>query len=128
LLRSPHAAVVSICSAVAFVGVPQRALYGASKGAVLALTLVMAADRAADGIRVNAVVPGTADTPWVAGLLVAAEDPNAAADALRRRQPLGRLSSADEVAHGIASRASPLAASITGTILRIDGGMTSLRI
>ncbi len=128
LRRSEHAAVVTTCSAVAFVGVRQRALYGASKGAVLALTLAMAADHAAEGIRVNAVAPGTADTPWVARLLAAAEDPEAAAQALRRRQPLGRLITADEVAHAIASLASPLAASATGTVLRVDGGMTSLRL
>jgi 2-keto-3-deoxy-L-fuconate dehydrogenase len=128
LRRSSHAAVVNTCSAVAFIGVRQRALYGASKGAVLALTLAMAADHASDGIRVNAVAPGTTDTPWVARLLESAEDPDAAAEALRRRQPLGRLVSAEEVAHGIASLASPLAASTTGTILRVDGGMTNLRI
>jgi NAD(P)-dependent dehydrogenase (short-subunit alcohol dehydrogenase family) len=128
LRRSSRAAVVNTCSAVAFVGVQQRALYSASKGAVLALTLAMAADHAPEGIRVNAVAPGTADTPWIARLLDAAEDPEAAAEALRRRQPLGRLVSAEEVAHGIASLASPLAGSTTGTILRIDGGMTSLRL
>jgi NAD(P)-dependent dehydrogenase (short-subunit alcohol dehydrogenase family) len=128
LRRSQHAAVVNTCSAVAFVGVRQRALYGASKGAVLALTLAMAADHASEGIRVNAVAPGTADTPWVARLLAAADDPKAAAEALRRRQPMGRLVSAEEVGYGIASLASPLAGSTTGTILRIDGGMTSLRI
>jgi 2-keto-3-deoxy-L-fuconate dehydrogenase len=128
LRRSPHAAVVNTCSAVAFVGVKQRALYSASKGAVLALTLAMAADHAAEGIRVNAVAPGTADTPWVARLLSAAEDPDAAAEALRRRQPLGRLVTADEVAHAIASLASPSAASTTGSVLRVDGGMTSLRL
>ena len=80
------------------------------------------------GSGVNAVAPGTTDTPWVARLLESAEDPDAAAEALRRRQPLGRLVSAEEVAQGIASLASPLAGSTTGTILRIDGGMTSLRI
>ena len=128
LRRSPHAAVVNTCSAVAFVGVKQRALYSASKGAVLGLTLAMAADHAAEGIRVNAVAPGTADTPWVARLLGAAEDPDAAAEALRQRQPLGRLVTADEVAHAIASLASPSAASTTGTVLRVDGGMTSLRL
>ncbi len=128
LRRSKHPAIVNTCSAVAFVGVRQRALYSASKGAVLALTLAMAADHAAEGIRVNAVAPGTADTPWVARLLDAADDPVAAAAALRARQPLGRLVSAEEVAHAIASLASPLAASTTGSILRVDGGMTSLRL
>jgi 2-keto-3-deoxy-L-fuconate dehydrogenase len=128
LRRSSHAAVVNSCSAVAFVGVRQRALYSASKGAVLALTLAMAADHASDGIRVNAVAPGTTDTPWVARLLESADDPDAAAEALRRRQPIGRLVTADEVAYAIASLASPLAGSTTGTVLRVDGGMTSLRL
>ncbi len=128
LRQSAHPVIINTCSAVAFVGVRQRALYSASKGAVLALTLAMAADHAAEGIRVNAVAPGTADTPWVARLLDTADDPAAAAAALRARQPLGRLVSADEVAHAIASLASPLAASTTGAILRVDGGMTSLRV
>ncbi|MGY1784352.1 SDR family NAD(P)-dependent oxidoreductase [Geodermatophilus sp. SYSU D00698] len=128
LRRSQHAAVVNTCSAVAFLGVRQRALYSASKGAVLALTLAMAADHVQEGIRVNAVAPGTADTPWVGRLLAVAEDPAAAAAALRARQPLGRLVTAEEVAHAIASLASPLAASTTGTVLRVDGGMTSLRV
>ena len=128
LRRSAHAAVVNTCSAVAFVGVRQRALYSASKGAVLALTLAMAADHVREGVRVNAVAPGTAETPWVGRLLGAAEDPAAAAEALRARQPLGRLVTAEEVAHAIASLASPLAASTTGTVLRVDGGMTGLRV
>jgi 2-keto-3-deoxy-L-fuconate dehydrogenase len=128
LRRSRHAAVVNMCSAVAFVGVTQRALYSASKGAVLALTLAMAADHVQEGIRVNAVAPGTADTPWVGRLLDAADDPQATASALRARQPLGRLVTADEVAHAVASVASPLAASTTGAILRVDGGMTSVRL
>jgi 2-keto-3-deoxy-L-fuconate dehydrogenase len=128
LRRSTQAVIVNTCSAVAFVGVRQRALYSASKGAVAALTLAMAADHATEGIRVNAVAPGTADTPWVARLMAAAEDREAAAEALRRRQPLGRLVSAEEVAYAIASLASPHAGATTGTILRVDGGMTSLRI
>ncbi|MGN6428724.1 SDR family NAD(P)-dependent oxidoreductase [Amnibacterium sp.] len=128
LRRSEHAVIVNTCSAVAFVGVPNRALYSASKGAVAALTLAMAADHVRDGIRVNAVAPGTADTPWVGRLLPASEDPEQAAAALRARQPLGRLVTADEVAHAVLSLASPLAASTTGAVLRVDGGMTSLRL
>lgn len=128
LRRSAHPAIVNTCSAVAFIGVRDRALYSASKGAVHALTLAMAADQAADGIRVNAVAPGTTDTPWVSRLLDAADDPATAAESLRARQPLGRLVSADEVAHVIASLASPSAASTTGAVLRVDGGMTSLRL
>lgn len=128
LRRSPHPVIVNMCSAVAFVGVRERALYSASKGAVHALTLAMAADHAAEGIRVNAVAPGTADTPWVARLLDAAADRDAAAEALRRRQPLGRLVTADEVAVAVAALASPAAGSTTGAVLRVDGGMTSLRV
>ena len=128
LRRSEHAVVVNTCSVVALMGVRNRALYGASKGAVLALTLAMAADHVQEGIRVNAVAPGTTDTPWVARLLDSAEDATAAAKALRARQPLGRLVSPDEVAHAIVGLASPLAASTTGTILTVDGGMSALRI
>ncbi|MFD9697584.1 SDR family NAD(P)-dependent oxidoreductase [Lentzea sp. NPDC059081] len=128
LRRSAHPVIINMCSAVAFVGVRQRALYSASKGAVLALTLAMAADHVADGIRVNAVAPGTADTPWVGRLLEAAPDPVAAEAALRARQPIGRLVTAEEIAHAVASLASPLAGSTTAVVLRVDGGMTALRM
>jgi 2-keto-3-deoxy-L-fuconate dehydrogenase len=128
LRRSQRAAVVNTCSAVAFTGVRSRALYSASKGAVAALTLAMAADHVHEGIRVNAVAPGTVDTPWVGRLLDTSADPAATAAALRARQPLGRLVTAEEVAYAIVSLASPAAASTTGTILRVDGGMTSLRV
>jgi NAD(P)-dependent dehydrogenase (short-subunit alcohol dehydrogenase family) len=128
LRSSSHAVIVNVSSVVAVVGVPNRALYSASKGAVLALTLAMAADHVAEGIRVNAVLPGTADTPWVGRILAAADDPVAAAEALRARQPMGRLVSADEVAFAICSLASPLAASTTGTALGVDGGMATLRV
>jgi 2-keto-3-deoxy-L-fuconate dehydrogenase len=69
----------------------------------------------------------TADTPWVARLLDAADDPEAERAALAARQPMGRLVTADEIAAGIAYLASPAAASVTGTALAIDGGMAGLR-
>lgn len=128
LLRSKHASVVNTCSVAANVGLPQRALYSASKGAVQALTLAMAADHVKQGIRVNGVTPGTADTPWVGRLLDQADDAEAAAVALRARQPMGRLVSAQEVAHSIVYLASPLSASTTGTMLAVDGGMSGLRV
>jgi NAD(P)-dependent dehydrogenase (short-subunit alcohol dehydrogenase family) len=128
LLQSDRAAIVNTCSAVASVGVPQRALYSASKGAVHALTLAMAADHVKQGIRVNAVTPGTADTPWVGRLLEQAQDPVMAAAALRARQPMGRLVTADEIAFAIAYLASPLSGSTTGTILAVDGGMAGIRV
>jgi len=120
--------IVNTCSVVASVGVPQRAVYSASKGAVAALTLAMAADHVREGIRVNAVMPGTADTPWIGRLLDQAADPVAALTALRARQPMGRLVSAAEVALAIAYLASPLSGSTTGTLLAVDGGMAGLRV
>jgi 2-keto-3-deoxy-L-fuconate dehydrogenase len=128
LRASEHAAIVNTCSIAATAGLPQRALYSATKGAVLSLTLAMAADHVHEGIRVNCVNPGTADTPWVGRLLDQADDPAAERAALNARQPMGRLVTADEVAAGIAYLASPLASSVTGTALAIDGGMSGLRI
>ncbi|MGP4101992.1 SDR family NAD(P)-dependent oxidoreductase [Nonomuraea sp. KM90] len=128
LRRSEHAAIVNTCSIAATAGLPQRALYSATKGAVLSLTLAMAADHIREGIRVNCVNPGTADTPWVARLLDAADDPEAERAALNARQPMGRLVSAEEVAAAIAYLASPEAGSTTGTALAVDGGMQGLRL
>ncbi|GAA4578646.1 SDR family oxidoreductase [Planotetraspora phitsanulokensis] len=128
LRRSSHAAIVNTCSIAATAGLPNRALYSASKGAVLSLTLAMAADHIEDGIRVNCVNPGTADTPWVGRLLDAASDPMAERAALEQRQPMGRLVSAQEIAHAIAHLASPLSSATTGTALAVDGGMQGLRL
>jgi 2-keto-3-deoxy-L-fuconate dehydrogenase len=128
LRASRHAAIVNTCSIAATAGLPLRALYSASKGAVLALTLAMAADHVGEGIRVNCVNPGTVDTPWVGRLLAAAADAAAERAALEARQPLGRLVSADEVAAAIVYLASPTSASTTGTALPVDGGMSGLRL
>ena len=128
LRASAHAAIVNTCSVVAIAGLPQRALYSATKGAVLSLTLAMAADHIHEGIRVNCVSPGTADTPWIGRLLDQAGDPAAERAALEARQPMGRLVSADEVAAAIAYLASPSASSVTGTALAVDGGMAGLRL
>ena len=110
LCASGHAAVVNTSSVAATTGLPQRAVYSASKGAVSALTRAMAADGLAEGIRQNAVNPGTADTPWVARLLAAAADPAAERAALAARQPHGLWVTADEVAQVVVYLASPRAA------------------
>jgi 2-keto-3-deoxy-L-fuconate dehydrogenase len=128
LRRSPHASVVNICSIAATAGLPDRALYSASKGAVLSLTLAMAADHLHEGIRVNCVNPGTADTPWVARLLQRAADPAAERAALEARQPSGRLVTAQEVAGAVLYLAGLDAGATTGTSVAVDGGMAGLRL
>ncbi|GAB7037018.1 MULTISPECIES: SDR family NAD(P)-dependent oxidoreductase [Catenuloplanes] len=128
LRESANAAIVNTCSIAGHVGLPQRALYSATKGAVQALTLAMAADHVHEGVRVNCVNPGTADTPWVRRLLARADDPDATLAALAARQPHGRLVSADEIAAAIAYLAGPHAGSTTGTVLAVDGGMHGLRL
>ena len=128
LRKSTAAAIVNTCSIAATAGLPQRALYSASKGAVLSLTQAMAADHLREGIRVNCVNPGTADTPWISRLLSQTDDPDAEREALNARQPHGRLVSADEVAGAVAYLASPLSGSTTGTSIAVDGGMQALRL
>lgn len=128
LQQSPAAAIVNVSSIAATAGLPQRALYSATKGAVSSLTRSMAADYLRLGIRVNCVNPGTADTPWVTRLLEQASDPVAERASLEARQPHGRLVSAAEVADGIAYLASPRSGSVVGIELAVDGGMAALRL
>lgn len=128
LRKSPAAAIVNTGSIAATAGLPQRALYSATKGAVHALTRAMAADHLREGIRVNCVAPGTADTPWIGRLLAKATDPDAERAALNTRQPHGRLVSPDEVAGAIIYLASPASGSTTGVALAVDGGMQDLRL
>jgi 2-keto-3-deoxy-L-fuconate dehydrogenase len=128
LRESGNAVIVNTCSIAATAGLPNRALYSATKGAVLSLTLAMAADHVSEGIRVNCVNPGTADTPWIRRLLDATDDPQGELAALRARQPMGRMVTAHEVAAAIAYLASPLASATTGTALAVDGGMQGLRL
>lgn len=128
LRRSRAAAVVNVCSIAATAGLPERALYSASKGALYSLTLAMAADHIREGIRVNCVNPGTADTPWVSRLLDSAADPAAERAALSARQGHGRLVKPEEVAASIVFLGSPASGSTTGTSLAVDGGMQGLRL
>lgn len=128
-LRASHAAaIVNTCSIAALVGLPQRAAYTASKGAVLALTRAMAADHVADGIRVNCVSPGTVNTPWVQRLLHDADDPESMLAQLRARQPTNELVEPVDVARAIAYLACPLSGAVTGISLSVDGGMNDLRM
>jgi NAD(P)-dependent dehydrogenase (short-subunit alcohol dehydrogenase family) len=115
-------AIVNMASVAALVGLRNRAAYCASKGAVVALTRALAVDHVGDGVRVNAVCPGTVDSPWVRRLV---EEVGESLDALRARQPLGRLGRPDEIAGAVLYLASDDAAFVTGTAFVIDGGLTA---
>ena len=112
--------IVNVASVAALVGLHNRAAYCASKGAVVALTRALAVDHVGDGIRVNAVCPGTVDSPWVRRLV---EESGESLDALRARQPLGRLGTTDEVAEAVDYLVS--AEFATGSVLVVDGGLTA---
>ncbi|WP_129787594.1 SDR family NAD(P)-dependent oxidoreductase [Promicromonospora panici] len=123
-LRESHGVIVNVASVAALKGHHERAVYAATKGAVVALTRSMAADHVADGVRVNCVCPGTTLTPALADKIAAAADPAAQEAAFVARQPLGRLARPDEIAAAIAYVASQEAAFMTGSVLVLDGGMT----
>jgi 2-keto-3-deoxy-L-fuconate dehydrogenase len=114
--------IVNMASAAALVGLRNRVAYSASKGAVIAMTRALAVDHVADGVRVNAVCPGTVDSPWVRRLV---EEVGESLDALRARQPMGRLGTPGEIAEAVAYLASDDAAFVTGTAFVIDGGLTA---
>jgi NAD(P)-dependent dehydrogenase (short-subunit alcohol dehydrogenase family) len=122
-----HGVIVNTCSVAATVGLVERAVYSASKGAVLALTRAMAADEVRHRIRVNCISPGTVASPWVERLVAESTDPGATREALRRRQPLGRLVSCDEVAAAVDYLADP-ATFTTGTDVLLDGGISGVRV
>jgi len=114
--------IVNIASVAAIVGMRNRAAYCASKGAVVSLTRALAVDHVNDRVRVNAVCPGTVDTPWVRRLV---GEVGESLDELTARQPLGRLGTADEIAEAVAYLASDAASFVTGSVLVIDGGLSA---
>jgi NAD(P)-dependent dehydrogenase (short-subunit alcohol dehydrogenase family) len=122
LLRESGGNIVNVASVAALVGIKNRAAYCASKGAVLALTRAMAVDHVGEGVRVNALCPGTTQTPWIDRLVTQQGE---RIEDLEARQPLGRLGTAEEMAEAALYLASPAAAFVTGTELVVDGGMTA---
>lgn len=125
MLARGHGVIVNTASAAGLIGLPDRAAYCASKGAVIALTRQVAVQWAHDGIRCNCICPGTVDSPWVGRLLAQADDPTARRAALVARQPMGRLGDPEEIAKAALYLASDDAAFITGTSLVIDGGIVA---
>lgn len=116
--------IVNVASVVAVRAVRDRAAYIASKGAVLALTKAVALDHMTQGIRCNAVAPGVVDSPWFASILADAPDPAAARDAMRTRQPLGRMGHPEEIAAAIMYLCSDEARLVNGACIFVDGGFS----
>jgi 2-keto-3-deoxy-L-fuconate dehydrogenase len=114
--------MASVCSSVR--GLPSRCIYGTTKAAVIGLTKSVAADYITQGIRCNAVLPGTVDTPSLAGRINAYADPAAARKTFVARQPMGRLARAEEIAPIFVFLASDESKFATGQAYAIDGGMT----
>ena len=114
--------IVNVASVGGVVALRNRAAYCASKGAVIAFTRAAAVDHVGDGVRVNAICPGTVDTPWVRRLV---EEVGESLDGLRARQLMGRLGTPDEVASAVLYLASDDAAFVTGTAFVIDGGLSA---
>lgn len=123
--QSPSIVNISSCSATS--GIAQRAAYSASKGAVHSMSLSLACDLVHEGIRVNGVVPGTVETPFIHALIGAADDPLAQRASLESRQPTGRMVDPLEVAYAVAYLLNPVCASVTGSFVVVDGGMASLK-
>ena len=117
--------IVNTASVVAAVGIRDRAAYVASKGAVAALTRAMALDHVDDGIRVNAVAPGTIETAYFDRMFANSDDPDGLRRRLEARHPMNRLGTPMEVAYAMLYLASDESGFSTGSILTVDGGMSA---
>jgi len=122
MLERRSGVIVNIGSVAGLIGIPKRAAYCASKGAVVTLTKQIAIAYVRHGIRCNCICPGTVDSPWVERLVAQEPDPVAARRALEARQPMGRLVKPEEVAAAALYLASDEAAAVTGSVFVIDGG------
>lgn len=128
LAQSPGGGVIiNMSSVAATIGIDRRLPYCSSKGAVLALTRSIAIDFATQGIRCNAICPGTVQTPFVDGYLARnfAGREDEVRQQLHARQPIGRMGRPDEIANAALYLASDEAAFVTGSALVIDGGWTA---
>jgi NAD(P)-dependent dehydrogenase (short-subunit alcohol dehydrogenase family) len=118
--------IVNLASVAGVVGVRNRAGYCATKGGVIAFTRAVAADHAHQGIRANAICPGTVATEWIGKILADAPDPAATRAAMEARQLDGQMGSPEEVAAGIAFLLSDDGRFVNGSAWVMDGGMTAV--
>ena len=125
MLSTGAGSIVNVASVASSVkGVAKRFVYGASKAAVIGLTKAVAADYVAEGIRCNAICPGTVQSPSLEERIAALDDPDAARQAFVARQPMGRLGTPEEIAAVAVYLASDESVFTTGTTMIVDGGMT----
>ena len=117
--------VVNLSSVAALVGIPDRAVYSAAKGAILAITRAAAIDHVEEGVRVNCIAPGTVDTPWIGRITSGYDDPEKARQNMQARQPHGRFVTPEEIAAMAAYLASDESASVVGACMVVDGGVTA---
>lgn len=124
MLANGGGSIINMASVVSVKGLPNRFIYGASKAAVIGLTKSVAADFVMQGVRCNAICPGTVDTPSLQERINVFEDPAEARKNFVARQPMGRLAQAHEIAPLVVFLASDESAFVTGQSYAIDGGMT----
>jgi meso-butanediol dehydrogenase / (S,S)-butanediol dehydrogenase / diacetyl reductase len=117
--------VINLSSVAALVGIADRAVYSAAKGAILAITRAAAIDHVEEGVRVNCIAPGTVDTPWIGRITAGYDDPEEARRNMQARQPHGRFVTPEEIAAMAAYLASDESASVIGACMIVDGGVTA---
>jgi meso-butanediol dehydrogenase / (S,S)-butanediol dehydrogenase / diacetyl reductase len=122
---SEGGSVINMSSVAALVGIADRAVYSAAKGAILAITRAAAIDHVEEGVRVNCIAPGTVDTPWIGRITAGYDDPEEARRNMQARQPHGRLVAPEEIAAMAAYLASDESASVIGACMVVDGGVTA---
>ena len=117
--------VINMSSVAALVGITDRAVYSAAKGAILSMTRAAAIDHVGEGVRVNCIAPGTVDTPWIHRITSGYDDPEEARAKMQARQPHSRFVTPEEIAAMAAYLASDEAASCVGACMIVDGGVTA---
>jgi NAD(P)-dependent dehydrogenase (short-subunit alcohol dehydrogenase family) len=117
--------VINMSSVAALVGITDRAVYSAAKGAILAITRAAAIDHVGENVRVNCIAPGTVDTPWIGRITAGYDDPEEARAKMQARQPHGRFVTPEEIAAMAAYLASDESASVIGACMIVDGGVTA---